>query len=208
MSLIKETKKALLALFPEQAEAEEAAETTEIEEEPVAMEEPELDADEAAPAEEEKEVSQDKEASAEDKTAVEEAPVTSGVIDKDYKSTGVHLDVLATPDQVVEAARILDEAGFYLEAITGVDWINEDEMEVIYDYNHTGGELCKVMVRARISRSNPEIPTVSEVFPGANWHERETHDFLGIKFQGHPYLVPLLLPEDADFHPLLKDFTP
>jgi NADH-quinone oxidoreductase subunit C len=44
------------------------------------------------------------------------------------------------------------------------------------------------------------------VFPGANWHERETHDFFGIVFLGHPDLSPLLLPEDADFHPLRKDF--
>jgi len=50
------------------------------------------------------------------------------------------------------------------------------------------------------------VPTISAVFPGANWHERETHDFFGIRFAGHPNLIPLLLPEDADYHPLRKDF--
>ena len=49
--------------------------------------------------------------------------------------------------------------------------------------------------------------TISPVFPGANWHERETHDFFGIVFRGHPNLEPLLLPEDATYHPLRKDFT-
>ncbi len=81
-----------------------------------------------------------------------------------------------------------------------------DLLEVVYDYNYTGGELCRVVVRCRLERANPEIPTISNVFAGADWHERETHDFFGIKFLGHPDLSPLLLPEDADFHPLLKDF--
>jgi len=50
------------------------------------------------------------------------------------------------------------------------------------------------------------LPTISSVHPGANWHERETHDFFGVQFTGHPDMSPLLLPEDADFHPLRKDF--
>lgn len=132
----------------------------------------------------------------------------NGVQVKDYTARGVHIDVLCAPDQVVDAAKILDEADFTLEAVTGVDWIKEEAMEVVYDYSRTDDQFCRVAVRVRLSRSAPEVPTVSEVYPGANWHERETHEFFGIKFQGHPYLVPLLLPEDADFHPLLKDFTP
>jgi NADH-quinone oxidoreductase subunit C len=51
------------------------------------------------------------------------------------------------------------------------------------------------------------VPSISEVFPGANWHERETHEFFGIRFLGHPNLSPLLLPEDATYHPLRKDFA-
>jgi len=77
----------------------------------------------------------------------------------------------------------------------------------VYDFNHYES-LCRVTIRTRVPRSKPEIPTISQIYPGANWHERETHDFFGINFVGHPYLVPLLLPEDADFHPLLKDFRP
>lgn len=177
--------------------------------------------------------------------------------DTDYATKGYHLDIKVAPEQVVEAAEILDKELFTLEAVTGVDWLGEkaaalkaaqetakkaaeaaakeaaekaeeggeappapapeepqaeepveppeDELEVVYDFSHTKA-LCRVVVRARTPRSNPQIPTISEVFPGANWHERETHDFFGIEFVGHPDLSPLLLPEDADFHPLLKDF--
>ena len=112
------------------------------------------------------------------------------------------------PDQLLDAVLILDKAEFFIESITGVDWIKEDQMEVIYDFSRYDFDLCRVVIRTRISRKDPVVPTISNIFAGANWHERETHDFFGIKFEGHPHLIPLLLPEDAAFHPLLKDFKP
>jgi NADH-quinone oxidoreductase subunit C len=120
---------------------------------------------------------------------------------------GYDLDVRVPSSQVVAAARILDAAGFAIDAVTGVDWIAQQEMEVVYDYFHPTATL-RVVVRARLPRAEPEVPTISEVFSGANWHERETHDFFGIRFLGHPNLKPFLLPEDADFHPLRKDYQP
>jgi NADH-quinone oxidoreductase subunit C len=157
------------------------------------------------------------------------------ISDTDYSAKGFHLDVQIAPEQVVAAVQILDQEAFTLEAVTGVDLLTfdqnvkkpaqkkeddeaageqaetppeekpEPQMEVVYDFSHWD-VLCRVVIRARIPRDNPEIPTISDVYSGANWHERETHDFFGIKFIGHPNLEPLLLPEDADYHPLLKDF--
>ena len=124
----------------------------------------------------------------------------------DYAAKGYHADATVTPDQVVFAAEQLDKEGLSLDTITGVDWMAEGQMEVVYDYFHPAKAL-RVVVRTRIPRDNPEIPTIQKVFPGANWHERETHDFFGIKFLGHPNLTPFLLPEDATYHPLRKDFT-
>ena len=138
-------------------------------------------------------------------TEAEEPPVPPGPKETDYKAKGYHLDVDLPPDKVVAAAEILNRENFFIEAITGVDWIDAQQLEVVYDFNHFD-ELCRVVVRSRLDRSNPEIPTISHIYQGANWHERETHDFFGIIFTGHPNLEPLLLPEDADFHPLLKDF--
>ncbi|MBK8482665.1 MAG: NADH-quinone oxidoreductase subunit C [Proteobacteria bacterium] len=51
-----------------------------------------------------------------------------------------------------------------------------------------------------------EAPSLSATYPAANWLEREVFDMFGLRFAGHPQLKRLLLPEDADFHPLLKDF--
>lgn len=227
MSIIEETRIALLDLFPEQAaadaearaaaeaEAEKAAAEAAVEAEiDAAAEEMEsMDLTAGAAAEPEKEAAEEKAAAAEVKAAAkeepeEEGPRENGVLLTEYPARGAHIDVLCAPDQVVDAARIMDEAGFFLESIAGVDWIKEDRLEVIYDYNQYGMEPCRVVVRTFIDRENPEIATISEVFPAADWHERETFDFYGIDFQGHPDLVPILLPEDADFHPLLKDFKP
>ncbi len=124
----------------------------------------------------------------------------------DAGKRGWHLDAAISPSQVVLAAEILNQAGFSLDAVTGVDWLAQSEMEVVYDYFHTGAPL-RVAVRVRVPRQDPGLPTISTVFPGANWHERETHDFFGIRFAGHPDLTPFLLPEDANYHPLRKDFS-
>jgi len=124
----------------------------------------------------------------------------------DYAAKGYHAEATVAPDQVVSVAEQLDKEGLSLDTITGVDWMAEGQMEVVYDYFHPAKAL-RVVVRTRIPRDNPEIATIQKVFPGANWHERETHDFFGIRFLGHPNLTPFLLPEDADYHPLRKDFA-
>jgi NADH-quinone oxidoreductase subunit C len=124
----------------------------------------------------------------------------------DYCLKGYHLDAVVASNQVVGAAEVLDLEGFSLDTITGVDWLALGEMEIVYDYFHPQ-RFLRVVVRTRVPRENPEVPTISKVFPGANWHERETHDFFGIRFLGHPNLLPFLLPEDATYHPLRKDFT-
>ncbi len=138
----------------------------------------------------------------------ETPPREAGVLATDPAKHGSHLDVLCGPDQVVAVARIMDREGYFLEAISGVDWLDKQQLEVIYDYNRLGDSHCRVMVRTFIPRSEPVVPTIASVFPAADWHERETFDFYGVHFQDHPNLIRILLPEDANFHPLLKDFMP
>ncbi len=140
--------------------------------------------------------------------AVAPAPVPPGPIQvTSHAAKGYDLDVTVPSSDVVAAALILDHDGFALDAVTGVDWLAQDQMEVVYDYFHPTAPL-RVVVRTRLPRANPELPTIGPVFPGATWHERETHDFFGIRFAGHPNLKPFLLPEDANFHPLRKDYQP
>lgn len=131
-----------------------------------------------------------------------------GILPTDPTKHGHHLDVCCHPDQVVAVAQIMDQEGFFLESIAGTDWLERQQLEVIYDYNRLGGEYCRIMVRTCLQRNKPVVSTISGIFPAADWHERETYDFYGIHFQDHPNLTRILLPEDADFHPLLKDYMP
>jgi len=124
----------------------------------------------------------------------------------DFDLRGFHAEATVAPGDVVSAAQKMDREGFALDTITGVDWIAAGQMEVVYDFFHFEKGL-RVVFRTRVPRDTPELPSIHQVFPGANWHERETHDFFGIKFLGHPNLTPFLLPEDATYHPLRKDFS-
>jgi len=130
----------------------------------------------------------------------------NGLIERDYSVHGYHPDAQVAAEQLLEAVKIVDQAEFFIESITGVDWIKEDQLEVIYDFSRYDFELCRVVIRTRVPRTSPVVPTITTIYAGANWHERETAEFFGINFAGHPHLIPLLLPEDADFHPLLKDY--
>jgi NADH-quinone oxidoreductase subunit C len=125
----------------------------------------------------------------------------------DFSRRGLHWEAVLPTERVVEAGCWFAERGFALDTITGLDWLAEGQMEVVYDFFHPV-HFWRAAVRTRVPRAQPELPTLSQVFPGAAWHERETHDFFGIRFVGHPNLTPLLLPEDAQFHPLRKDFAP
>lgn len=141
------------------------------------------------------------------KSKEKEEPRANGVLEREHAQCGYDLDVQLEPGELLATVMILDKADFFLESITGVDWIKENQLEVVYDFSRYDFEVCRVVLRTRTPRSEPVVPTISKIYPGASWHERESHDFFGIKFDGHPHLVPLLLPEDADFHPLLKDFN-
>ena len=62
-------------------------------------------------------------------------------------------------------------------------------------------------LRTHVPREGGSLPTVTDVWAGADWHERETYEMFGIVFDGHPNLVPLLLPDGFEGHPLRKDFV-
>ncbi|MET9930664.1 MULTISPECIES: NADH-quinone oxidoreductase subunit C [unclassified Streptomyces] len=69
------------------------------------------------------------------------------------------------------------------------------------------GSPRRLLVRTTVPHAAPVLPTAVEVYAGAGWHERETHEMFGVDFTGHPNLVPLLLPENFEGHPLRKDFV-
>ncbi|MBV9291177.1 MAG: NADH-quinone oxidoreductase subunit C [Frankiales bacterium] len=62
-------------------------------------------------------------------------------------------------------------------------------------------------LRTLITGESPRLPSLTDVWAGADWHERETFEMFGVVFDGHPNLVPLLLPDGFEGHPLRKDFV-
>uniref|UniRef100_J2JZD2 NADH dehydrogenase (Ubiquinone) 30 kDa subunit n=1 Tax=Streptomyces auratus AGR0001 TaxID=1160718 RepID=J2JZD2_9ACTN len=69
------------------------------------------------------------------------------------------------------------------------------------------GTVHRLIVRTTVPHEAAALPTAVEVYAGAGWHERETHEMFGVDFTGHPHLVPLLLPDSFEGHPLRKDFV-
>ncbi|WP_330240225.1 NADH-quinone oxidoreductase subunit C [Streptomyces sp. NBC_00525] len=70
-----------------------------------------------------------------------------------------------------------------------------------------GSGVRRLLLRTTVPHEAPTLPTAIGVYAGAAWHERETHEMFGVAFEGHPHLVPLLLPEGFEGHPLRKDFV-
>jgi NADH-quinone oxidoreductase subunit C len=104
-------------------------------------------------------------------------------------------------------AALRDDEDFacdYLDFVAGVDQ-GDDGFDVVAQLYSTI-RRHQVRVKVAAGKEEPSAPTISDLYPGANWHERETWELFGIRFEGHPQLVKLLLPEQFEGHPLRKDF--
>ncbi|MBW1918040.1 MAG: NADH-quinone oxidoreductase subunit C [Deltaproteobacteria bacterium] len=121
----------------------------------------------------------------------------------DYRQSGYHVEAVAQPDQILSVAQTMLEHQCFLESLTALDLV--ESFEVVYHFA-CFTELCRTVVHVPLSKGKT-VPTLSSLYPGADWFEREVFDLFGIIFAGHPNLKRLILPEDADFHPLLKDFV-
>lgn len=146
--------------------------------------------------------------------------------------TGTNLTALdpwieVAPEALVDVCEHLkaDRDGQFemLNCITGIDWFEPDpkkaakagfepHTEVVYHLSSIS-QKHSLVIKVKLPRwkndqpgNLPEVPTVSGVWPGANWHEREVFDLSGIHFVGHPDLRRILCPEDWIGHPLRRDY--
>ncbi len=113
------------------------------------------------------------------------------------------------PAQIKAAAKCLhDELGFnHLVDVTAVDyWPREGpRFHVVYHIRNTSQNLI-ICLRVPLSGNFPELDTVEQDYPGANWYEREVFDMFGINFIGHSDLRRIMMPHDWVGHPLRKDY--
>ncbi len=127
------------------------------------------------------------------------------------ESDEIHRDavVRVRPERYRELVLMLrddPELAFDFHDFTaGVDW-RERGFDVVTQLFSTT-RRHRVRVKVSCDAENPTCPTISDIYPGALWNERETWELFGIVFEGHPQLVKLLLPEQFEGHPLRKDFA-
>ena len=130
--------------------------------------------------------------------------------------------VKVAPADIVAVMQYLKEEQNmnFLSGLWSADYQEENAFEVVYilhsltDPEEPDDEaeppakplLKRLEVKVRVPRSNPQVPSITGVYKGADWQEREEFDLMGIQFTGHPNLVRVLLPDDFKGHPLRKDF--
>lgn len=94
----------------------------------------------------------------------------------------------------------------FLSDVTCVDWYpSEPRFEVIYHLLSISKKE-RARLKVRLNSSSPVVESITSVWPGANYFEREVFDLFGIRFSGHPYLRRIMMPEDWEGHPLRKDY--
>ncbi len=120
--------------------------------------------------------------------------------------------IVVKPEHLVAVCSYLKKNLQYtfLEAITAVDWWPErvPRYDVVYQLLSISNQ-CFVRVKVRVGQrreEHPALPTVTGVWLGANWYEREIYDLFGLTFTGHPDLRRILMPNDWTTYPLRKDY--
>lgn len=116
-------------------------------------------------------------------------------------------DPLVDPHQIVAVARyVRDTLGYtFLSDIAVVDYLVDGLFELVYRFYHVAGGP-PLALKTRVPRDQPELPALTPIWPGANFHEREAFDLYGIVFTGHPFLRRIYLWDEFEGFPMRKDF--
>ncbi|WP_031483807.1 NADH-quinone oxidoreductase subunit C [Maridesulfovibrio frigidus] len=118
-----------------------------------------------------------------------------------FDKTGLNFNVFLSPDDIPAAAKEMLRKEYYLEDIDAVDVV--EGFLITYHYARFESSE-RVAHRVMVTHAEPVVPTISDIYQGADWHERECTDFHAIKFSGHPNLIPLLLDPETPQGVLLK----
>jgi len=146
--------------------------------------------------------------------AVQQDPVAASLIARfpdavlEGKKDLGELTLVIAAEKIVDVCRFLKEDGKFVRcsSVTAVDWHPQDpRFEVVYHLNAVATKQW-VRIKARVSGEKPEIDSVTVVWKGADWYEREVFDLFGITFRNHPNMKRIMMPDDFNGHPLRKDY--
>ncbi|HEV2465166.1 MAG TPA: NADH-quinone oxidoreductase subunit C [Acidobacteriaceae bacterium] len=131
--------------------------------------------------------------------------VPSAILDAKFELGELTLTI--AKDDIRSAASVVQQAGYnFLEDVTCVDWYpSEPRFHVVY---HILSHKLKERVRlvAPVESIDPSIESITPIWPSANYYEREVWDLFGVRFNGHPNLRRIMMPEEWQGYPLRKDY--
>jgi NADH-quinone oxidoreductase subunit C len=115
------------------------------------------------------------------------------------------------PERIAQVCQVMrdgDSLRFeLLSSLSGVDYLGTDDRRLHVVYELTSMTYRRrVRLESSVTAESPHLPSVTAVYPTADWQERETYDMFGIIFDGHPALTRILMPDDWEGHPQRKDY--
>jgi NADH-quinone oxidoreductase subunit C len=125
----------------------------------------------------------------------------------DAKFDRGELTLTIAAEEISAAAAALQAAGYnFFEDMTAVDWFpSSPRFQLSYHLlSHAFKE--RIRLRALVEEATPSVESITSVWPAANYYEREVFDLFGIRFEGHPNLRRIMMPDEWEGHPLRKDY--
>jgi NADH-quinone oxidoreductase subunit C len=117
------------------------------------------------------------------------------------------LTLTIAPDQIRAAAATVQAAGYnFFEDMTAVDWYPASPRFQLSYHILSHAYKERIRLRVMVDEPDPSVESITSVWSGANYYEREVFDLFGIRFEGHPNLRRILLPDEWNGHPLRKDY--
>lgn len=134
-----------------------------------------------------------------------------GIATVSYDEKGRILKVVVKPEKLKDAAKSLKAFGFdHVKSVTAVDIMVQKKIAVLYhvsSYSREDLQKYIAQLECEVPRERPEVESLSDIWPSALFHERETYEMFGVVFKGHEDLRPILLPEELlGKWPMRKDF--
>ena len=130
------------------------------------------------------------------------------VVGTDYSHQQATLEVApgALHDVLAHLRDSDDECYRFLSSVHGCDYLPEEPRLGVHYQLLSMERRERLGVKTRVGAEDPTVPTVTDLFPTANYQEREVYDFFGVVFEGHPDMRRILMPEDYEGHPQRRDF--
>ncbi len=128
-----------------------------------------------------------------------------GLVDARFDRAELTLTV--DSEQIVPALRALQASGYnFFEDMTAVDWYPSVPRFQLSYHLLSHAFKDRVRLRAMVDEADPSVESITTIWAGANYYEREVFDLFGIRFEGHPNLRRILMPDDWTGYPLRKDY--